>query len=195
MNNILLSYTTINDLYQSPHSFINKQLGIKKPTNEYMEKGKKCHEEIQNHLRKTAVNPKIQLDLDFTTIEYHCRKSHNKKYVFHGYCDAVNFASKTFLEIKSVNSKLWGNSQLESSMQPRYYSWVTGLRKMYLYTCLFDYSQSKLFYREFTDKDWEQAKKWAEGAVDIIEKGDLRSDLVNNKCNGICPYKQNCHFL
>lgn len=194
MKSILLSYTAINDLYQSPHSWLNKQMGIKKDKTEAMQKGTEAHEILQAHVSGIK-KLDIDLDLDFPKVEHHARKRWNDKFTLHGYCDGINFTSKVFLEIKTSGKKPWTNGQFERSMQPKYYSFVTGFRKAFLLTCLFNLSEMKTYYREFSDKEWKETEEWVAKAIDLIEHGDLKADLVDGKCQGWCPYRKNCYFL
>lgn len=192
-NKILLSYTTMDDLYKSPHSWLNKQMGLKKPESDAMKAGSEAHKRLQAHISGKKIDG-IELDLDFPRAEYHARKDWDDKYTLHGYCDGVNFGAKTFVEIKTGGKKTWTNGDFERSIQPAYYSYVTGFRKCFLVTCLFDLSNMKVFYREFTDKDWKRAQDWVKGATEIIDKGNFKSDLVEGKCIGWCNYGDNCYF-
>ena len=191
---VLLSYTTLNDLHKASHTWINKCLNIKKPVSEAMEKGKEAHAKLQAHVSHKTKIDNLDLPMDFPTIEYHARKPYNDKFSWHGYCDGVNFASKSILEIKTSGSKTWSQGEFDRSMQPVYYSFVTQFKKCYLVTCKFDLSDLKVYYREFTEKDWERALTWGKEGIDIIEKGDFTGGLTDGKCIGYCSYGSACYF-
>lgn len=190
---ILLSYTTIDNLHKASHTWINKMLGLETPESEAMLKGKETHAKIQAHVSGKTKIEGLDLPMDFPTIEYHCRLPAEEPYVFHGYVDAVNFASKSFLEIKSSNSHIWSQGDFDKSIQPAYYSWVTKIKKAYLVSCKFDLSNLKVYLWKFTDDDWAKAEKWANEGIEIIKSGEYQGGLVNGKCTG-CNYGSNCHF-
>lgn len=194
MGQILLSYTTMDDLYKASHNWINKAMDIKKPESEAMTAGKLAHQRLQAHISGGEQVTGLELPMNFPKIEYHARRPWDDQFTFHGYVDAANFASKSFLEIKTSGGALWSQGKFNASIQPAYYSWVTGLRKAYFITCHFDLSDLKIYTREFTDEDLKKAEDWAMGAIDIIKKGDFTGGLVDGKCDGSCGYP-NCYFL
>ncbi len=198
MSKVILSYTAIDMLHKCSHGWINKQLGIETPTSEAMQKGKDSHAIIQAHVSGKKKIEGLDLPMDFPKIEYHAQKPYNDIFSFHGYCDGVNFASKSILEIKTSGSKIWSQADFDKSMQPMYYSFVTQLRRVYLVTCKFDLSNMKVYMREFSDKDWETAQKWAEEAIKIIEKGDFKGGLdESGHClgwQGGCNYAEKCFY-
>src|SRR3990167_4600638 len=197
MSKVILSYTTIDNIHKASHTWINKVMGIETPTNEAMLKGKAAHEKIQAHVSGKTKIEGLDLPMDFPTTEYHAQKPYNDYFSFHGYCDGVNFASKSILEVKTSGSKIWSQGDFDRSMQPMYYSYVTQFRKVYLITCKFDLSGLKVYTRQFTDEDWKRAEKWANEAIEIIEKGDFTGGLDDSgRCNlERCPYNSNCYFL
>ena len=193
---VLLSYSTINNYYLSPHSYYNKLMGIETPETEPMREGKKAHAIFQDHVIGIKKDERLKdFDWSFQKKEYHCRKDFSEKYQFHGYCDAVSFESKTFLELKTVTkeSSVWSQGKFHAIMQPRYYSWVTGLKKCLFVSCTFDFKNIKCYSCEFDADDWHKAQEWAEEAARRIDVGDFYSDLVDGKCQG-CSYKELCYF-
>lgn len=180
---IILSYTTLNNIHKFPCWYFNtKVMGMKEPENEYMIKGKESHKKFQE-LKK------LPYDLDFPSREVHFRKSHNAKYLFHGYADAVNYKSKSLLELKTVNKTLWTNSRMDASIQPIYYSWISGFQKVFLLTSHFNLDfPIPPFYREYTQADWKRAEKWAIEGIKIIETTDYKTLT----CDGSCPLGQDC---
>lgn len=191
----ILSYTTLSNLHISPHSYINKMMGIETPENEYMTKGKSVHQIIQDHFSGKKIDPRLSnWNFKFNKVEYHCRKEYGN-YLLHGFLDAANFATKEFLEIKS-SSKPWSQSQFYNLIQAPYYALVSGLKKVVFLTCDFDLKNIKIFTQEFSDRDLHKAQGWADEAIKIIESGEFRSDLdATAHCdNPRCPYGSNCWF-
>ncbi len=194
MKKILLSYTTINDLSVSPHSWLNKAMGIEKPTNEYMEKGKATHEKLQKvvlgDLNIVGINlPK------FNAIEKHFQKNFNDKYTLHGYADAVNYATKTLLEVKSSQTTPKTMGEFDKLIQGKYYCYVSGFRKVLYVACTFDLSKLKTYLYEYENDDMQEVENWVMEAIATIETENFKSDLVNGKCElERCPYGENCYF-
>lgn len=188
----LLSYTTLDNYTKASHTYINKVLGIAVPKSDAMEKGTEAHKRLQSHLMGQEKLP-IELDWNCTAVEYHAKKDADAEFVWHGFLDAVNWKTKTAFEIKTGGTP-WGQGQFNASIQPKYYSWVTGLRKFIFITCHFDLSGLKVFSKEMTDEDWKEAEEWAMKALAGIKAGEFSGGLENGKCTG-CNYGANCHFL
>ncbi len=179
-----ISWTTLNNVHKFPCYYWNvKIMDMKYPETENMRKGKKAHE-------KFAELKKLPLDLDFPKREVYFRKSYSKDFFLLGYADAVNYRSKSLLELKTVNKTLWTNSRMDKSMQPVYYSYLSGLPNVFLLTCYFDLSSPKLFYRKYSPDDWKKVEKWIDEGVKIIEKTDWK----HYKCDGSCPFGVECYF-
>jgi len=193
MKKILLSYSSLYDLHISPHSWLNKQLGVVKETTPAMEKGKELHKLIQDHVAGKKDTRLSAIEWEFPTAEFHCRKDWNEKYQLHAYLDGCNFASKTFMEVKT-GKNAWTQGRFNDLIQAPYYAFVSNLHKCYFVTCDFDLKTIKTFYKEFTPDDLEKARKWAEDGIKILE-GDLKADLVDGKCLlERCPYGNKCFF-
>lgn len=194
---LVLSYSTINNLYLSPHSFLNKALGIEIPTTEAMTAGKEAHLRIQDHVLGIKKDDRLSdLKWNFKQKEYKCFAPYNDKYQLYGFVDAVNFASKLFLEIKTSSSP-WSQQKFDNLEQWRFYALALNFRKVLFITCTKDLQNLKTFYREVSEEDLTRVKKWIDGGIDIIEKGNFKSDLdENGKCqNPKCPYSTACYFL
>ena len=185
MSKITLSFTALNNVHKFPCSWLNKIMGIEQESNEYMIAGKAAHERIAKIIENKE---KLPNDLDFQKAEVHFRKSHNEKYLWHGYADGVNYRSKSLLEVKTVSKNLWTNAQMDKSMQPVYYSWLSGFPNVFLLTCKFDLSSPKVYYRKYTQDDWKRAEKWALEGLKIIETTDWKT----YKCDGSCYLKERC---
>lgn len=193
MRKPILSYTTLNNIHQAPHSYINKIMGVKPPTSEAMNKGKEAHEKLQKHLLGVEKLP-IDLDLSFGRSEYHARRD-DGEYIYHGYLDCVSFDSKTMVEIKTTGGKLWTLGDFEKHPQGAYYGWVTGFRKIFYITCDFELKNIKTYYKEFTEEDIKNSEQWAKEASSKITEGKLKEDLVDDHCvNFRCPYGSLCLF-
>lgn len=198
MSKPILSYTTLSNLYVSPHSYLNKQLSLKPPETEAMLKGRDLHKIIQDHLLGVKKDDRLSsLDWNFQKAEVHVKKDMGE-FLWHGYLDCCSYASKVFCEIKTGKNP-WNQSRFSSSPQPAYYAYVSGLHKTLFITCDFELGQLKTFYKEFSEEDLQKAKEWAEGAQRIIIEGRLKEDLTERDgkfyCeNPACPYKENCQW-
>ena len=196
MKKIILSYTTINNYHISHHSWLNKMLGVKVPETEAMTSGKVAHQIIQAHCLGKKKSPRLsELTWDFTDAEKHILKPYNEKFTLHGYLDLINYASKTIGEIKTSKTP-WSQSRFNELVQWKYYSLVSGFRKVLFITCKPDLSGLKTFYTAVSDEDIREAEKWVKEAIVGIEGGHFKEDLTpDGFCNNpMCPYKENCHF-
>lgn len=191
---ITLSYTAINNFLISPHSWLNKQLGVQTITTPAMEAGKEAHKIIQDHCLGKKKDDRLKdFSWKFTSAERHVGKQYNDKYNLHGYIDLMGFNNKVICEIKTGNP--WSQQRFYDSMQPLYYSYLTSFRKILFVTCRFDLSDFKTYYREVTEKDIEKIKAWIEKAVNGIEAGNFKEDLVDGLCTRFdCPYGEACYF-
>jgi len=194
MSKIILSYTTINNLHEASHTWICKQMGITTPETDAMRAGKEAHKRLQDHAMGKKMIPELNLPMNFPKSEHHARRTHGD-YILHGFLDGVNFASKSGLEIKTSKKTVWSQQKFHESMQPKYYSFVTGFRNWYFISCRFDLSGLVVYHTTFTDEDWKKAEAWAQEGIDIIEKGDFKGGLdEHGHCTG-CSYGSNCYFL
>ena len=185
MNKTIISFTTLNNVHKHPCWWLNKQMGIEEEPNQFMIAGKKAHEQFALKIKNKE---KLPFDLDFQEAEVHFRRSHNDQYLWHGWADGVNYKSKSLLEVKTVNKRVWTNSDMDRSMQPVYYSWISGFSKVFLLSCKFDFSEPKLYYREYTQDDWKKAEKWALEGLKIIEETDWKTLT----CDASCPLGERC---
>jgi hypothetical protein len=197
MGKILLSYSTLNDYTNAHHSYINKLFGIKQPETPAMFAGKEAHKTIQAHCLGTKKDDRLKdLTWDFMQDEYHARKDYNDKYQLHGFIDMVNWKSKVICEIKTSATPK-GQSWFNELIQWRYYSMVTGLRKVLFIMCKPDLSELKTFYQEVTDEDIAKAEKFVKSAVEGIDNGLFTDDLLPGKiCPGIpkCWFRERCFY-
>lgn len=194
MSRIILSYTTINNYHKSPHSFLNKQLGIKTITSPAMSAGKEAHKLIQDHCLGVKTDPRLKaLTWHFKTAERHVIRPYTGNYSLHGFLDLVAYNSKTLGEIKT--GTIWGPSRFWELMQWRYYAMIAEMKHALLITCHFDLSGLKTFYFEATPLEIDKAKRWVDEAIAGIDAGKFTDDLVDGKCIRYdCPYGEACHF-
>lgn len=203
MKSTILSYTTLNNLHEASHTWVNKMLDIKPEQTDAMRCGKLAHKMIQDHVSGVKKMENFNVEWDFPRIEYHCKLPFNSDFLFHGYCDGVNFKTKSFMEIKTSKSTLWSQGEFDRSMQPVYYSYVTKFPHAFFLTCLFIPQEDgsvllgppRKFYRKFEPEEWEKARIWAEEGIKIIQSGDYTGGLDKDtgKCLG-CSYGRLCHF-
>jgi len=68
---IKLSYSTLNDVYQFPHSWLNKVMGAKKPDLEVFKEGKKVHRLVQDHLCGESISEVVAqyITQEFSIVE------------------------------------------------------------------------------------------------------------------------------
>lgn len=194
MSRITLSFTTINNYHKSPHSWLNKQLGIKTITSPAMAAGKEAHKVIQDHCLGKKTDPRLKaLTWHFKTAERHVIRPYGDKYSLHGFLDLVAYNSRTVGEIKT--GSIWSQGRFADSMQWRFYGMIAEMKHALLITCRFDLSGLKTFYFEITPADIERARKWVDYAIEGIEAGRFRDDLVDGKClRPDCPYGEACYF-
>ena len=56
---ITLSFNTIRDLYESNHSWLNKQMMREKEDKPWFKLGKDLHKVIQRHVSKTKIDDRL----------------------------------------------------------------------------------------------------------------------------------------
>jgi CRISPR/Cas system-associated exonuclease Cas4 (RecB family) len=189
-----LSYSTINNLYKSPHSYINKSLGLKVPENEAMRRGKEAHEVFSNHVCGLKKDPRVKVNLDFQYPERKIFIPYRAEYGLYAQLDACSYKAKSFCEYKT-STHPWGQAKFDTLMQIPLYSLASHLKHAFMVTSTADFTDWKTFYKEITDDDIKKVTKWIDDAIEIIEHGDLKADLINGHCPGNCPYGENCRFL
>ena len=148
---ITLSYSTINLIYNSPHNYLNKIMGIKQPDNIYFQKGKKIHRIIQDHVAGIKEEPRLShiterfpvvetVDFDpKCEIEFKI----DSKYKMRGFVDGFNKEEGKTLEIKS--GKIWSIGEFQRAVQ----------RKIYLIGLPFDVKENYLITASSDDSTWE----------------------------------------
>jgi hypothetical protein len=194
MKKLYLSYSTLNDLIQHPHTYLCKALGIVQPVSEAMEAGRQAHEIVIGHVCGTKIDHRLPDTLPgFQKPEYKVFAEYRNGYALYGFCDAVDFRSKTIMEYKTSGTT-WSQNKFDALMQIPFYSLATNFRKVYMITSHADLTGFKVFYKEVTDAEIEKVKAWIESGIKIIESGNFTSDLVDGKCPGRCNYGSACFF-
>jgi len=193
MKKLYLSYSTLHDLIEHPHTYLDKAMGILQPENEYMIAGREAHKVFTDHICGIKKDPRITVDLEFQKPEYKCFTEYRDNYSLYGYVDAVNFASKSICEYKT-SSTPWSQAKFDATMQIPFYALATNFRKVFMVTSTAKFENFKVFYKEITDQDIQKVKEWIESGIKIIESGDFTSDLIDGKCSG-CNYGANCYFV
>ena len=210
---IKLSYTTMNDLVRSPHSWLNKQMGVEKQYPEHIEeafrKGKELHRLIQDHVADIKPDKRVGafLERKFPIVEVEEKDPRceffykvNDKYALYGYFDGWNPETKTLLEIKS-GTTLWTTGKFAKSIQRKLNALGTPnaveslLVSVHSDIDLWERVLPKKVLIPITEKDRADALEFVNDAIKIIEGGDFTSDLVDGKCVDYnCPYGRNCRF-
>lgn len=200
---IQLSFNTIKDLYESNHSWINKQMMRKKEDKPWFKTGKDLHRVIQAHVNKTKLDNRLTDKLNgyhFSVVE---TKDYDEKtefikevdykgYSIHGYADGLSLVRSQILEIKT--GTLWSPTKFKDSMQRKVY--VFGFPEYIesvLITASSDLKKIKVYKETNTFQDVTDALAWIRGGIDIIE--DIKNLVPpGTKCEG-CSYGPNCYFL
>lgn len=204
---ITLSYSTINMLYQSSHNWLNKQMGLKVPDNEFFRNGHRIHKIIQDYLSGKTDDPRLaHITLRFPVVEEkefdeRCgfQFKVNDKYNMRGFIDAQDPEKKMLCEIKT-GSTMWTIGKFVDSMQRKVYALgKSDYEKSFLITALNDteweITPPKVFTVPLTPKDKEDALEWIKGGIELIEKGDFTGGLTEGKClDRYCYYGANCQF-
>src|SRR5579862_4855327 len=104
---ITLSYTTLYDLINEPHTWLCKQMNLKKFSNEYMAEGKEAHRIIQEHISGKNFDDRLKgIAVKFPVVEETDRDERThftvpvaSGYNVHGYLDGLDPENKRLLEI------------------------------------------------------------------------------------------------
>lgn len=220
---IKLSYSSLNNLYNG-HEWLNKQIGIKVPEYPFLKEGNEAHRIIQDHVSGRVPSDLLKhIKVSFPVVEEisdekdpvywkakeKCKFSRvvDGKYEIYGYFDGLNETEKKFLEIKS-SSDPWSVVKFKNAMQRKIYAWAKpDFEEAYLITGQKDPAKwskepPKLYSLKNTSEDREEAQKWIEEGISILEKGDFTKGLDSEGfCEGcfwnMPRYRQlsNCNFM
>lgn len=200
---IWLSFSTIKMLHNESHCWINKQMGIQVPDNEYFKSGRDIEKIVCDHLSGKKYDDRL-LDIKYkfpivqeVKFDPRCQFKFDidDKYAMIGYVDARNPANLTVGEIKTRKG-LWGLSEWKNSLQRKIYG--IGFEKYKTFYLLTfdktDISNHKVYPLEPTPDDRREAMEWIHEGIDIIKSGKYDGGLVDNKCDGFCLYGKSCSF-
>jgi len=200
----------MNDLFVSPHSWLNKQMGINKPDRGYFEKGKQIHRIIQDHLIGKVIDERVGfIDRKFEVVEEVDKDKNcefefpiNSKFSVYGYVDGKDKSvnPKMLLEIKT-GTTLWSIGKFKNSIQRKIYTLgyptveETLLVTVHSDMDLWGRIKPKKFIVPVTRQDKDDALEFIESAIEIIKSGEFTTDLEDGICrNYSCPYGENCFF-
>lgn len=212
---IKLSYTSLNYLNGgTSHEWLNKQMGIPVPAYDFLQEGKDAHRLIQDHVSGKSKHKFLEhIQIEFPVVEEkdfdeRCKFTREfKGYEIFGYIDGLDVKNKRFLEIKSSSSP-WSMTKFRDAMQRKLYAWaLADYDECYLITGSKDPEKwekelPKLYSMKITKEDIQDAKKWIEDGITMLEKGEFSGGLdENGKCTGCFwnmdryPRLANCSFL
>jgi len=203
---VRLSYSTIKDLYEMPHTWINKQMGLKTKELPVFEEGKQVQKIIVNHILGKEINDKIkkreESDKTFRLPKFEVMEEEDfdprlkfeydfdDNYYIIGWPDAIDKKHKLIGDVKAYNQGFKA-SMLRDSMQWRVYSLAHEWAKEVIYISAsreFNnprWAESiKVLSVEIKDIDRAKAVAWIRGAIKIIESGDFKLEKNDNykKC-------------
>ncbi len=196
---ILLSYSTLNELINEPHTWLCKQMGLPRMTSRAMQEGTDAHGVIQRHVSNVEKDPRLKtLTLFFPVVETkrqdpatHFQCEINAEYSVHGYMDGKNEPEGKGLEIKT-SSTPWGMTKFYNLVQWKIAALAQPwLNEMWFITCTRDLKNPMCFNTPVTDKHREQALEFIKKGIAIIEGGDFSYNGVGRSryCNYIgCPF-------
>lgn len=195
---ILLSYSTINELINEPHTWLCKQLGLKRLTTNAMKEGKEAHGVIQAHVSGKALDERLKnITVTFPIVEEkerdercHFTYDIDSEYSVHGYLDGLDPENKRILEIKT-SSTPWGMAKFHSLMQWRIYALFGDFTEAVFITSTRDLKSPAVYTLPITDKHRQEALDWIQKGIKIIESGnfDYKGEGRSFYCNYIaCPF-------
>lgn len=208
---ITLSYSTIQYCLQTEnsHNWLNKQMGIKVPDNEYFRNGKRLHEIIQGHLCGKKIDERLShIQYVFPIVEERDFDPRcefiipiNAKYRMRGFLDALDPDNLTFGEIKTSGT-MWTIGQFQRSIQRKIYALAHPkyTRAIGITANIDDtkwaVERPKAYELPLTEKDREEALKWILAGIAELEKAEFKGGLdENGKCTmRFCSYGINCQF-
>lgn len=196
---ILLSYSTLNELILEPHTWLCKQMGLKRITTFQMREGSQAHRIIQRHISNVEKDARLEaIKLFFPTVETkdfdpatHFIKRINEEYSIHGYMDGLDLEKGVGLEIKT-SSTPWGITRFYNLMQWRIAAYAQEwLREMWFISCTRDLKNPIAFKLGVTEKHRKEAEEWIMKGISIIENAEFEYKGVGK--SRYCNY-ENCPF-
>ncbi len=209
---IKLSYSTINLVYQHPHNYINKVMGIKQPPTDFFDNGKRLHKIIQRHVSGVEKHKYLEhLTLGFPIVETKefdpkCEIGFkiSDKYWMRGYFDGIDPKNGRTLEIKTGN-KMWSIGEFNKSVQRKIYCIaLPHIKENVLVTAVKDdttweFNKPKEFSIPVKKEDKEIAMEWILKGIERIENIGYWKDKELEETNGVCVdrfcyWGNNCSF-
>lgn len=195
---ITLSYSTINELILEPHTWLCKQMGLKRMTYKAMDEGKEAHLIIQKHVSGKLLDERLKnITVRFPVVEErdfdertHFTVGIDGEYNIHGYLDGIDPENKRFLEIKTSSSP-WGIAKFHKLMQWRIYALSGDFTEAVFITCTRDIQRVAMFKLDISEKHKQEALDWIKKGIAIIESGDFSytGQGKSRYCNYInCPF-------
>lgn len=208
---ITLSYSTINLIYNSPHCYLNKIMGIKQPDNKYFIEGKRIHRIIQDHVAGIKLDDRLEhikekfpivevVDFDpKCAIEFKV----DMKYKMRGFVDGLDKDNKRTLEIKT--GKIWSLGEFQKAIQRKIYAiGLPYIKENYLITASsddssWDVNKPKIYSLPVTKQDTIDGWKWIHEGIRRLEhiKEFVDEELESTGGNCIdprCYWGINCQF-
>lgn len=208
-----LSFSTMKDLYEMPHTWINKIMGIEKDyrpeTLRAFDKGKSIHRVVQDHVSGRLFNASLEnITEQFPIVEVEdfdpqCkfRIEIDEEFDVIGFVDGKNCDTRKVLEVKTSSGGYWSPAKFKKSPQRK----ISALAELwaeysYLITAHSDMTKwtvmpPKTIQVPITKEDRDDAMEYIMGAIKIIKSGNFTSDLEDGVCTHYnCPYGRNCYF-
>lgn len=205
---LILSFSSLSILHECPHNWINKINKIEQPESLALTEGKVAHRLMQDHFSGKILRDDLKhIDYKFPIVEEVDFDERTKfeiefgdKYLIMGFIDGLNLEEGRMLEIKSSSSP-WSLGKFAKSAQRKIYGWARkDIKEALLVTGLRDPDKwattlPKTALIEFTEQDYEEAVKYIEDGIKILESGEFTTDLVDGVCrNPRCYWGENCMF-
>lgn len=203
---IKVSYSTIKDLHEFPHTWINKQMGLKTKHLAVFDEGHAVEKVILEHISGKNLDPRIsarqEKDPKFRLPEFDTVQEKDfddrlgilvhlrDDYYLHGWPDMKDDSLHRLGDVKASGTP-WSASQVRESMQWKCYGLgYPSAKEVYYVNAARDLNQEgwentiKVLYTTLSDKNREEAREWIEGGLKVIESGDfkLEKNTGFNKC-------------
>lgn len=200
---INLSFTTMNALIHEPHTWLNKQMGLKTYQSDFMKDGKIAHKIIQDHVSGIQENALLNNLPAFPVVESEDFDPRCKvvfpidgNYSFHGYVDGLNPETGEMLEVKS--GRKWSVGDFQKLPQWKLYMLaLPEFKKIWLVNVprtleMWNTDNIRVFNKVVTSNDLDDARRFIKNAIHVIENID-QYELRPAKKSGYCYY-ENCSY-
>lgn len=202
----------MNMVFIASHCWLNKIMGAKTPYRKWYGEGQDVHRIIQDHVSGARKDSRLKdwlKSFEFPVVEQSsfdpkCHWEHpiGELYVAHGYVDGRNDEKGQILEIKS-SATPWSVMKYKKSMQRKLYGLgYPNAKEGILITCprdpgIWTKQNVSIVRIPYTQKDRDEALKWVNDCIQIIENGDFTGGLDEDGFCALgmeCPYAENCQF-